>query len=198
MPPLFPYQAVVPQSQGDQLGGYAPQLSAPPYNEILDSLLTGYLWACLLVALFLAIYFAISFCVWAIGAALATIDMIIDCVQLHGSCPDAGTDAAMAASASPNKYNTACLKRIFPRNENGNLTWSRDKSDKDLREVRLHTEDQTTRVKNRHDRCQRGEPVCQPNRHSSLDSEETNAVDSFSNTTYALNSCNQVAVSKQH
>jgi hypothetical protein len=199
MPPLFPYQAVVPRPQADRLGEYVPQSSAPPYNEILDSLLTGYLWGCLLVALFLVIYFAISFCVWTIGTALTTIDMVIDCIGSRGSVPDAGTDNAMMAWPLPDKYNTLYLEHMTLRSEVDNPTWSRDKSDKDLWDVLSSTERSTLLkekgVKDCLDRCQRSEPIEHSIQHLPFYSENTNAVEATPNTAYALMPTDQYVVS---
>ena len=76
----------------------------PQPNEVLDSILTGYLWGCLLITLFLFTYFAISFCAWVLSAALASIDTIVDFVRAYCDFSDAGIDVEMSGDFWLEKY----------------------------------------------------------------------------------------------
>ena len=107
MPPLFPHQAVMFQSH----------TAAPPYNEVLDSFLTGYLWGSLLITLFLFTYFAISFCAWVLSAVLATIDKILDYARTYYYCSDASTNVERMAPIWLGKYATENLEQLARPNE---------------------------------------------------------------------------------
>ncbi|KAG9190083.1 hypothetical protein G6011_08171 [Alternaria panax] len=204
MAPLFPYQAIMPRPQTDRTADYSHQsTTAPPANEVLDSLLTGYLWGCLLVALFLAVYFAISFCVWAIGAALTGIDALIDCLRPCDGYPGVRTDSAMTGWPLPDKYETAVyLQRVFTPSENGDLTGPWSKSDKDLWDV-LTSEERVTLleekgVKNCLAYNHRSEHVRTSIPYPSANSEDTMAVEIISNTADVLKPFDQLAVTTQY
>ena len=102
MPPLFPHQAVM----------FRPSTSMPQPNEVLDSILTGYLWGCLLITLFLFTYFAISFCAWVLSAVLASIDTIVDFVRMYCDFSDASTDVEMMAPIWLEKHTTENLEQL--------------------------------------------------------------------------------------
>jgi len=85
---------------------FTPSKSMPPPNEVLDSILTGYLWGCLLITLFLFTYFAISFCAWVLSAVLASIDTIVDFVRMYCDFSDASIDVEMMAPIWLEKHTT--------------------------------------------------------------------------------------------
>jgi hypothetical protein len=112
----------MPRPHGQHNGQDVPNLTIPPYNEIVDSLLTGYLWGCLLVALFLVVYFAISFCVWVMSAIVAAIDSVIDRLRSCCSRPEAGTNVASTASPWSKEHETKVRERVVIPNEIEGLT----------------------------------------------------------------------------
>jgi hypothetical protein len=130
MPPLFPHQAFI----------FQPQTAAPPYNEVLDSLLTGYLWACLLVTLILITYFAISFCAWVLSTVLATTDAVLDCLQSHHSDPDTSTDVEITASPWQEKYGTMNSEQANKSNEIGSYNGPMDRYETAFRYVLSNNE----------------------------------------------------------
>jgi hypothetical protein len=82
------------------------------------------------VALFLVVYFAISFCVWAIGAALTTIDTVIDCLRPRDDHLGTHTDAVLMASPLSKTYETAYPERMFSLSEDDMQMWPCGRTDK--------------------------------------------------------------------
>ncbi|KAI4606733.1 hypothetical protein J4E80_010045 [Alternaria sp. BMP 0032] len=125
MPPLFPHQAVM----------FRPSTSMPQPNEVLDSILTGYLWGCLLITLFLFTYFAISFCAWVLSAVLASIDTIVDFIRMYCDFSDAGTDVEMMAPIWMEKYTTENLEQLARPDEITRLKCTLHEYDTDLQDA---------------------------------------------------------------
>ncbi|CAI9631019.1 hypothetical protein GT037_010109 [Alternaria burnsii] len=199
MPPLFLYQATMLRPQIDRTGDHTPLSTSPPANEILDSLLTGYLWGCLLVALFLVVYFAISFCAWAIGAALTTIDTVVDCLRPRDVHPDAHTDAVLMASSLFKTYKTAYPERIFSLSEDDMQMWRCDKTDKGLEHATSRTErDIVLEEKGSEESLKLrivGNSIDDPIHHTS--SGDVVMVDTIPNTSNAFPGLDRLAVSIQ-
>ncbi|KAI4679581.1 hypothetical protein J4E81_010387 [Alternaria sp. BMP 2799] len=109
---IAPAQAIDPHPLAKNKLMFRPSTSMPQPNEVLDSILTGYLWGCLLITLFLFTYFAISFCAWVLSAVLASIDTIVDFVRMYCDFSDAGTDVEMMAPIWLEKYTTENLEQL--------------------------------------------------------------------------------------
>ncbi|KAI4909715.1 hypothetical protein J4E85_011537 [Alternaria conjuncta] len=131
MPPLFPHQAVM----------FRPSTSMPQPNEVLDSILTGYLWGCLLITLFLFTYFAISFCAWVLSAVLASIDTIVDFVRTYCDFSDASIDVEMMDPIWLEKYTTENLEQLARPDEITRLKCTLHEYDTVLQDA--HSADET-------------------------------------------------------
>jgi len=113
----------------------------PQPNEVLDSILTGYLWGCLLITLFLFTYFAISFCAWVLSAVLVSIDTIVDYVRMYCNFSDAGTDVEMMAPIWLEKYTTESAGQLNRPDETTRLKCTLYEYDTALQDA--HSADET-------------------------------------------------------
>ncbi|KAI4906419.1 hypothetical protein J4E90_010638 [Alternaria incomplexa] len=110
-------------------------------DSLHPSILTGYLWGCLLITLFLFTYFAISFCAWVLSAVLASIDTIVDFVRMYCDFSDASTDVEMMAPIWLEKHTTENLEQLARPDEITRLKCTLHEYDTALQDA--HSADET-------------------------------------------------------